>query len=96
MDVRTTSPRDLLSIALAGSTSAGVDAADRVHAIDALRSRIDQEEQEIAFSLRHRGATWAEIGNVWGITRQAAHERFRDSAGLVDQLDVAMDRGAKP
>lgn len=68
MDERTTSPRDLLSIALAGNTYS--DAGDRGPRDRRVAGpRIDQEEeqQQIAFSLRHRGTTWAEIGNVWGI-----------------------------
>lgn len=70
--------------------------ADRVESIQKLRARLDRAEEEIAFSLRASGASWADIGEVFGITRQGAHLRFRDTAGALDDLATARGREVRP
>lgn len=39
---------------------------------------------------RHAGATWADVGAAFGVTRQSAHERF--SAGARRQSTQAVTR----
>jgi hypothetical protein len=87
------SPRDLLTIALGGDAH---EVRDRSAAIEALRRRLSEEEQQMAFALRHRGASWADVGHAFGMSKQAAHERFAQGAGLIDKLDTAMGRTPKP
>lgn len=45
---------------------------------DALSSRLSAEDTELACirAARRCGATWADIGEVYGVSRQAAHERW--------------------
>lgn len=45
---------------------------------DALSARLSAEDTELACisAARRCGATWADIGEVYGVSRQAAHERW--------------------
>lgn len=89
-------PAALLSIALGGATRdhRDPDPDDRIAAIAALRARLDDAEAETAFACRLSGESWAGIGARWGISRQAAHERFAASAGLLDRM--ALTRRRRP
>lgn len=51
--------------------------ADALRAITALRSRLEDLERLHVGGMLEREATWAEIGEALGITRQAAHHRHR-------------------
>lgn len=51
--------------------------ADALHAITALRARLDQLERRHVGELLGAGATWAQVAETLGITRQAAHSRYR-------------------
>ena len=46
-----------------------------------IAARIADEAERISrtevMAAREEGATWAEVGEAFGVTRQAAHERFR-------------------
>jgi hypothetical protein len=64
----------------------------RLDAIAALKTRLAEEEEQIAFAMRLRGEPWEDIAAVFGITRQAAHKRFAKSAGLLDRLTAAKTR----
>ena len=44
--------------------------------IKAARKYLDDAEKWAVSEMRATGATWAEVGDAFGITRQAAHERF--------------------
>jgi hypothetical protein len=48
--------------------------------IDAARAAADADKQlaDAAREARHAGASWAQIGDAAGLTRQAAHQRWRD------------------
>jgi hypothetical protein len=46
--------------------------------------------------MRLHGASWTDIGAELGISKQAAHERFAKSAGLLDKLDTAAGRTPPP
>ena len=50
-----------------------------LQAIAELRSRLAELEQAALQEAREKGATWEEIATAMGITRQAAHMRFRAS-----------------
>jgi hypothetical protein len=43
------------------------------------RKTLDAAEYQAVALLRSSGATWQEVADALGMTRQAAHERFRGS-----------------
>jgi hypothetical protein len=51
---------------------------DGLQAVTALRERLDQLESRHVADLLGEGATWADIAEPLGITRQAAHHRHRN------------------
>jgi hypothetical protein len=51
--------------------------ADALRALTALRGRLDELERRHVGALLAEGATWAQIAETLGITRQAAHHRHR-------------------
>ncbi len=50
--------------------------AHALTALQQLRELLDHHEHEHVIALRQRGYTWAHIGRLLGITRQAAREHF--------------------
>lgn len=40
-----------------------------------LRAKLDELERVAVNEARHEGATWQEIGDALGITRQSAHDK---------------------
>lgn len=44
-----------------------------------LASKVRNLEQLLVDNARSHGATWAEVGESFGITRSAAHARFSES-----------------
>jgi hypothetical protein len=52
-------------------------AADALHAVTALRTRLDTLERSHVGDMLGEGATWSQIAATLGITRQAAHHRYR-------------------
>jgi DNA-directed RNA polymerase specialized sigma24 family protein len=69
--------------------------AEQIDAIRRLRERLDEEEQQIVFGLRLHGTSWQAIGDMFGISRQAAHERFR-AAATIDKMAIAGGKEPKP
>jgi hypothetical protein len=55
----------------------GEGAADALHALTALRGRLDELERRHVADMLGNDATWAEIAETLGVTRQAAHHRHR-------------------
>ena len=53
------------------------DPADALRALTALRGRLDDLERQHVIEMLERGASWSEIAQTLGITRQAAHHRYR-------------------
>jgi hypothetical protein len=51
---------------------------DALSAIGALRERLDALERQHVADMLATGAHWPQIGRALGISRQAAHRRFRD------------------
>ncbi len=77
------SPAGQLRIALRGHG----DEAERLMALAAVRERLVEEENVIALGMRVRGDSWEDVAQAFGISRQAAHQRFRNEpAGLLDRL----------
>jgi hypothetical protein len=72
------------------------DWGDALRAIAELRRNLERQEDQIVFRMRLRGASWTDIGAELGISKQAAHERFAKSAGLLDELDTATGRTSLP
>jgi hypothetical protein len=65
---------------------------DRIAALEQLRRRLDEEEQQLAFGLRLAGTSWQVIADMWGLnSRQRAQQKFT-AAGLLDKLDAAADK----
>lgn len=86
-----TSPAALLTTALGGSSVLALEA------IRQLKERLEEEEQDLVFHLRHGGATWQEIANLTGMaSRQAAQKRYETGAGAIDRLDHALGRKRLP
>jgi hypothetical protein len=69
--------------------------SEQIDAIRQLRKRLDEEEQQIVFGLRLRQTSWQSIGEMFGITRQAAQQRFAVAA-LIDKMGTAVGRDATP
>ena len=53
------------------------DAAARLAAARAVREAAEALEQALVDESRAAGATWSEIGAAYGMTKQAAQQRFR-------------------
>jgi hypothetical protein len=51
---------------------------DALQAIAALRARLDELEREHVAAMVGGGSSWADVAGALGISRQAAHQRFRD------------------
>jgi hypothetical protein len=55
---------------------------DKNMLFQSLQSRVERVESlnkqvnELVYALRDAGASWADIGSVFGITRQAAHAKW--------------------
>jgi len=53
-------------------------AVDRVRAARHLATGVELLERQVLLEAQATGMTWAEIGDVYGVSRQAAHRRFAD------------------
>jgi ClpA/ClpB-like protein len=51
--------------------------AEGLQAISGLRASLDELERQHVGDMLDHGATWAEVADAIGISRQAAHRRFR-------------------
>jgi hypothetical protein len=57
----------------------GVTLGDSAHQIPLVRDLRDQADQWLVLMVRdtiERGHSWAEVGALLGVSKQAAHERF--------------------
>lgn len=76
--------------------------SDRSHLERArIAARIADEAERISrtevMAAREDGATWAEVGEAFGVTRQGAHERFRTGPdGLHSRLFRTSPRRGQP
>jgi len=53
------------------------DQSDRLRAARAVRESAEALEQELVDEARAAGATWSQIGAAYGMSKQAAQQRFR-------------------
>lgn len=78
------------------------DAKTRVRAIRHLAAGFEALERQVLLDAQSSGLTWAQIGEVYGVSRQAAHRRFSDQtvapSDFFDRLlaDLGEDREVVP
>ncbi len=78
------------------------DPRTRVRAIHRLAVGVEALERQGLLDAQSSGVTWAQIGEIYGVSRQAAHRRFSDEtvvpSGFFDQLldEVDDDRDIVP
>lgn len=78
------------------------DAKTRVRAIHRLAAGVEALERQVLLNAQSSGLTWAQIGEIYGVSRQAAHRRFSDEtvvpSDFFDQLleDLDEDTEAVP
>ncbi|MCB1004764.1 MAG: hypothetical protein KDB35_11340 [Acidimicrobiales bacterium] len=78
------------------------DPKTRVRAIHHLAAGVDTLERQVLLEAQTSGLTWAQIGEVYGVSRQAAHRRFSDEtvvpSDFFDQLleDLGEDADVAP
>ena len=53
------------------------DPLDRLDAIRLARQQLEELEAETVQASRADGRTWTEIGQLYGLTKQGAQQRFR-------------------
>ena len=58
------------------------DPMTRLNATRLAREALDRLETETAKDARVAGATWAEIGELYGLTKQGAQQRFRPKRSM--------------
>lgn len=63
---------------------ASKDPSVRVRAAAWLAEGVELLERRIVAEAHESGLTWAQIGGVYGVSRQAVHRRFSDSTFLSD------------
>lgn len=90
MDTLATNVRDLL-----GSP----DPCVRVHAIRHVAAGVEALEREVLLDAQASGMSWADIGGVYGVSRQAVHRRFSDEtvvpSDFFDELLKDLDEKAE-
>lgn len=62
-----------------GTAARPLPGVELARLIDAARAAVDAEHEldRAARAARHAGASWTHIGDAVGLTRQAAHQRWR-------------------
>lgn len=70
-------PDDPIPVTELCRRATGESGADGLRAIVALRARLEELEGEHVSTMLGEGASWAAIAEALGISRQAAHRRFR-------------------
>jgi len=68
----------------------GPDHKASLRAAVELRKRLSTVEQMCVFAIRGRGASWQEIADILGTSRQAAWTRFHETSP--DLIDEALGR----
>ena len=81
------------AVATTQASMFGPDDATTRAALQAVRAVGELVEQRLIDEVRHQrrmGATWQEIGDALGTTRQSAHERFGKTSANVGAGDEEM------
>ncbi|MDX1620457.1 MAG: hypothetical protein R3320_05670 [Nitriliruptorales bacterium] len=71
------------------------DPRTRVRAVHMLSAGVERLERHVVVDAQESGLSWAQIGDVYGVSRQAVHRRFADSSyvsshafdDLLDELE---------
>ena len=71
-------PRKRIALALDALEGSGTPLA-RLDAARRLREAADELEEAELRAARKAGATWSEIGACYGLTKQGAQQRFRNT-----------------
>lgn len=87
VDVLVKNVRDLLDSA---------NPAGRVQAVHHLATGIGALERRVLLDAQAAGVTWAEIGAIYGVSRQAAHRRFSDETVVPNDYFDALLRELDP
>jgi len=67
------------------------NATDRVRAVHHLATGVGALERRVLLDAQAAGMTWAEIGAIYGVSRQAAHRRFSDETVVpTDYFDALL------
>jgi hypothetical protein len=66
--------------AAASAYAAATDALDRLDAARRAREAAEELEAAAIHAARKAGATWSSIGDLYGLTKQGAQQRFRPAA----------------
>lgn len=71
------------------------DAKTRVRTIHHLAAGVEALERQVLLDAQSSGLTWAQIGEIYGVSRQAVHRRFSNETVVpsvfFDQLLVDLD-----
>ena len=90
IDTLLTNVRDLLD---------SPNARDRVRGVRHLATGTEMLERQVLLEAQAAGMSWAEIGRVYGVSRQAAHRRFADEtivpSNFLDTLLQDLDEPAE-
>jgi hypothetical protein len=71
------------------------DPSVRVRAIHHLAAGVNTLERQVLLDAQSAGLTWAQIGEVYGVSRQAAHRRFSDQTVVPSDLLRPVARGSR-
>lgn len=78
MNIGKATPYELLAAIWTGREGRKrISSAERVQANRALMRKLEYVERVGVGELREAGSSWAEIGQILGISRQAAWEKYR-------------------
>ena len=69
-----------------------MDTSQRLHHLRQLQHLVNSQVEEAAKEARLAGATWQEIGQSLGVTRQAAQSRWGDRINQGDATSVTSER----
>ena len=69
-----------------------MDTSQRLHHLRQLQHLVNTQREEAAKEARLAGATWQEIGQSMGVTRQAAQSRWGDRINQGDATSVISER----
>lgn len=76
------------------------DPKTRVRAAHHLAAGVDALERQVLLDAQSSGLPWSQIGEVYGVSRQAAHRRFSDEtvvpSDFFDQLLEDLDEDLEP
>jgi hypothetical protein len=72
------------------STPATIDPLEQLRAVRDEEQRLGDEKRQLIALARRQGASWAEIGQALGVSKQAAWEQYRGE--ITAMLDRIRDR----